>query len=135
MKPELFLSIEVGSDTKSISEILNLLPYNCEGVKYYDIGDICKRDKHIYKESFYRYRYYNDKLFDANLFVECLFQKISLEVIKKILFLNFDILLVFNINIPQSENIYSLPDAGLSSDLMKILGTMGIDYHVQISVL
>jgi hypothetical protein len=136
-KPDIYLSVEIGSDKNNILDILDLVPHDCDCAKYYNIGDVCRRDLHIYKESFYRYRYYNSDLFDANLFIEHLFIEIPPVVFKKIISLDYYVLIVFNIILSQDNNILtdaSLPDAGLSANLMKILGDMGIDYHVQISI-
>ncbi|MDR1390490.1 MAG: hypothetical protein LBJ31_11010 [Treponema sp.] len=132
IKPELYLNLEIGSDTKNISMILDMLPNNIDGVKYYNIGDIRERDNGVYKESFYRYRYYDHEAFYANMFVERLLEMISLERLKKIISFGFDVLLVFNILFEQQNDFFSIPDAGLSAKLMKTLGDLGIDYHVNI---
>jgi hypothetical protein len=133
-KPESYLSIEIGSDTQHITSILDMLPKKSENVKYYNIGDVRGRDNGIHKESFYRYRYYNKDAFDANIFVEDFLNIISLEDIKRIVSLGFDVLLVFNIFLRGDRDTLSIPDAGLSAKLMRILGDLGIDYHVNISI-
>ena len=136
IKPDLFLTLEIGSDTKKVTDIISLLPQT-DQVKYYNIGDLRERDKSLYKESFYRYRYYDYEAFDANLFVENFFKEIDSGLLIKIIALGFDVILIFHIIMPRNINTVDsilLPDAGLSAVIMKLLSEIGIDYHVNFSI-
>jgi hypothetical protein len=133
MNPEIYLTLEIGSNEKKIDGILDLLPRKDR--KYYNIGEIRKKDNKVYECSYYCHKYSNG-LMDADYLIQEFLRCISIDILKKITKSGFKVILVYHIIYDGNldDNDLYFPEAGLSSMVMELLGKNRIDYQIHLCI-